>query len=180
MLQSIDRLNRLIEDLLLFSSPRAAEDDDLDLSSTVAETVTLARVAIGDRPVVVNRIGPEDRLIVRGNRDRLIQVLTNIVRNATEASPDGGAVTVRAEPREGVATVTVHNTGSYIPPNVRRQLFVPFFTTKPTGTGLGLAIARQIVTSMDGRIDVDSHQERGTTFTVELPLAAREPAAALA
>ena len=102
------------------------------------------------------------------------------MRNATEASPDGGAVTVRAEPRDGFATVTVHNTGSYIPPNVRRQLFVPFFTTKPTGTGLGLAIARQIVTSMDGRIDVDSHQEQGTTFTVELPLAVREPAVALA
>jgi len=74
----------------------------------------------------------------------------------------------------------VHNTGSYIPPGVRRQLFVPFFTTKPTGTGLGLAIARQIVTSMDGRIDVDSDEQRGTTFTVELPLAIREPAAALA
>ena len=180
MLQSIDRLNRLIEDLLVFSSPRAVESDDLDLSSTVAETVTLAQVAIGDRPVLLRRAGAHDQLIVRGNRDRLIQVLTNIVRNASEACPDGGAVTVRAESRDGFATVTVHNTGSYIPPNVRRQLFVPFFTTKPTGTGLGLAIARQIVTSMDGRIDVESHEEQGTTFTVELPLAVREPAVALA
>lgn len=180
MLQSIDRLNRLIEDLLVFSSPRAAESDDLDLSSTVAETVTLAQAAIGDRPVLLRRVGAHDQLIVRGNRDRLIQVLTNIVRNASEACPDGGAVTVCAEPRDGFATVTVHNTGSYIPPSVRRQLFVPFFTTKPTGTGLGLAIARQIVTSMDGRIDVESHEEQGTTFTVELPLAVREPAVALA
>ncbi len=71
----------------------------------------------------------------------------------------------------------MHNTGSYIPPNVCRQLFVPFFTTKPTGTGLGLAIARQIVMSMDGRIDVESDPDRGTTFTVELPLAVSEPAA---
>ena len=70
--------------------------------------------------------------------------------------------------------MTVHNTGSYIPPDVRRQLFVPFFTTKPTGTGLGLAIARQIVTAMDGRIEVESDPETGTTFTVELPLAASE------
>jgi two-component system sensor histidine kinase AtoS len=77
--------------------------------------------------------------------------------------------------------VSVHNTGSYIPPQVRRQLFVPFFTTKPTGTGLGLAIARQIVTSMDGRIDVQSDPDAGTTFTVEIPLAVQEqPAAALA
>ena len=91
--------------------------------------------------------------------------------NATQATPDGGAVTVRTEQRSGYAAVTIHNTGSYIPPQVRRQLFVPFFTTKPTGTGLGLAIARQIVTSMDGRIDVESDPQTGTTFTVELPMA---------
>ena len=72
----------------------------------------------------------------------------------------------------------VHNTGSFIPPEVRKQLFVPFFTTKPTGTGLGLAIARQIVLGMDGRIDVDSDPQSGTTFTIELPLAVREEALA--
>ena len=180
MLQSIDRLNHLIEDLLLFSSPRAGEADDLDVSSIAAETVALSQVGVGSRPVAVHCVRTDDPLVVRGNRDRLIQVLTNIVQNATQATPDGGAVTVRAEPRAGFATITVHNTGSYIPPQVRRQLFVPVFTTKPTGTGLGLAIARQIVTSMDGRIDVDSDQEHGTTFTVELPLAIREPLPALA
>ena len=98
-------------------------------------------------------------------------MLTNIVLNATQATPDGGAVTLRTEARNGYAVVAVHNTGAYIPPQVRRQLFVPFFTTKPTGTGLGLAIARQIVSSMDGRIDVASDPQSGTTFTVEIPLA---------
>jgi signal transduction histidine kinase len=174
MLESIDRLNRLIEDLLLFSSPRAVESDDLDLSSIAAETVALAQAGIGDRVVTLECVQTKDPLVVRGNRDRLTQVLTNIVLNATQATPDGGAVTVRAELGDGCATVTVHNTGSYIPAGVRRQLFVPFFTTKPTGTGLGLAIARQIVTSMDGRIDVDSDEQQGTTFTVELPLLLRE------
>lgn len=182
MLQSIDRLNRLIEDLLLFSSPRPTSSDMLDMASTVAETVSLAQVGVASRPVALRIGSPSaEPLIVRGNRERLIQVLTNIVLNATQAAPDGGTVTVRTEQRDGLAVVTVHNTGSYIPPQVRRQLFVPFFTTKPTGTGLGLAIARQIVTSMDGRIDVESDQDTGTTFTVELPLAARDqPAAALA
>jgi PAS domain S-box-containing protein len=182
MLQSIDRLNRLIEDLLLFSSPRPTESDVLDMVGTVAETVSLAQVGVASRPVAL-RIASQspEPLIVRGNRERLIQVLTNIILNATQATPDGGAVTIHTEQRDALAVVTVHNTGSYIPPQVRRQLFVPFFTTKPTGTGLGLAIARQIVTSMDGRIDVASDPDTGTTFTVELPLAARDqPAAALA
>jgi PAS domain S-box-containing protein len=175
MLESIDRLNRLIEDLLLFSSPRPTDSEIVDMAATVAETVSLAQVGIGGRPVSL-RIDPAaaSPLTVRGSRERLIQVLTNIVLNATQATPDGGVVTVGTEQRESLAAVTIHNTGSYIPPQVRRQLFVPFFTTKPTGTGLGLAIARQIVTSMDGRIEVESDQETGTTFTVELPLVTRE------
>jgi PAS domain S-box-containing protein len=175
MLESIDRLNRLIEDLLLFSSPRAADNDDLELNATVAETVALQKIALGERLVEVRHAGATTQpLDVRGSRERLIQALTNIVQNATQATPDGGVVTVRTEERDGRAVVAVHNTGSYIPPQVKRQLFVPFFTTKPSGTGLGLAIARQIVTSMDGRLEVESDPERGTTFTVDLPLVGRE------
>jgi signal transduction histidine kinase len=175
MLESIDRLNRLIEDLLLFSSPRAAENDDLEVRETVAETVALQRIALGARQVEVRHLDDAAHALgVRGSRERLMQALTNIVQNATQATPDGGVVTVRAEERDGRAVVSVHNTGSYIPPHVKRQLFVPFFTTKPSGTGLGLAIARQIVTSMEGRLEVDSEPEGGTTFTVDLPLARRD------
>lgn len=175
MLQSIDRLNRLIEDLLLFSAPRSTESEELDISATVKEAVSLAQHGLGSRAVALHVASAAGRpVIVRGNRERLMQVLTNIVLNATQATPDGGIVTVRTEQRNEYATVAIHNTGSYIPPNVRRQLFVPFFTTKPIGTGLGLAIARQIISSMDGRIDVDSDPATGTTFTVELPLAVQD------
>ena len=73
--------------------------------------------------------------------------------------------------------IRVHNTGSYIAPDVMKRLFVPFFTTKPTGTGLGLAIARQIVTAHQGRIFVESDPHDGTTFTLELPAAGTAPAA---
>jgi two-component system sensor histidine kinase HydH len=113
-------------------------------------------------------------LLVRGNRERIIKVLTNIVVNSTQATPDAGVVTVSTTRRDGAAVVAVHNTGSFIPPDVRRRLFVPFFTTKPSGTGLGLAIAQQIVTALDGRIEVESSLESGTTFTIEMPLAVPE------
>ena len=177
MLVSIDRLNHLIEDLLLFSAPRPAESQDVEVAGAVAESVALVEHGLGDRAVALQVAGGAQPLVIRGSRERLLQMLTNIVMNAIQAAPDGGAVTVRAVERDGSAVVTVHNTGSYIPPNVRRQLFVPFFTTKPTGTGLGLAIARQIVMSMDGRLDVESDPDTGTTFTVELPLVGREQAA---
>jgi len=179
MLQAIDRLNRLIEDLLLFSAPKADDVSQVDLGQVVAETVSLARHGLGQRPLTL-ALSPESPgpLVVRGNRERIAQALTNIILNAVQATPDEGSVTVSAQPREGTAVVAVHNTGSFIPPDVRHRLFMPFFTTKPTGTGLGLAIARQIVTGLDGRIEVESGQDTGTTFTIELPLAVRETAMA--
>ena len=175
MLQSIDRLNHLIEDLLLFSAPQAGDTTDIDISDLVAETVSLARHGLGGRRLTLAE-GPTPMmpLLVRGNRERLMQVLTNIVVNATQATPEEGTVTVSTNRRQGTAIVAVHNTGSFIPPDVRRRLFVPFFTTKPTGTGLGLAIAQQIVTALDGRIEVESSPELGTTFTIEMPLAVPE------
>jgi signal transduction histidine kinase len=172
MLDAIDRLNRLIEDLLLFSSPKADDRSQIDLAQVVSETVSLARHGVGDRRVSLQlSLDPASRLVVRGNRERVGQVLTNIILNAVQATPDEGQVTVAAHSRDGQALVSVHNTGSFIPAEVRRQLFVPFFTTKPMGTGLGLAIARQIVTGLEGRIEVESDEAAGTTFTIELPMA---------
>jgi two-component system sensor histidine kinase AtoS len=175
MLDSIDRLNHLVEDLLLFSAPKADDASQIDLGQVVSESVALARHGLGDRRVtLLLSFDASGRLVVRGNRQRVGQVLTNIILNGVQATPDDGQVTVSTGSRDGQAQVSVHNTGSYIPADVRRQLFVPFFTTKPTGTGLGLAIARQIVTGLDGRIDVESDPSTGTTFTIELPLVARE------
>lgn len=175
MVASIDRLNRLIEDLLLFSAQHMYGASDVDLTSVAAETVNLARHWQNDRRIALS-VASDSRgpIAVRGSRERLVQVLTNLVNNAMEATPDGGSIAVRTASREGTARLEVHNTGSFIAPDVRRQLFVPFFTTKPSGTGLGLAIARQIVTRMDGRIDVASDPRTGTTFTIELPLAVTE------
>jgi signal transduction histidine kinase len=172
MLESIDRLNRLIEELLLFSAPKAGDTTDVDVSAAAAETAALARMGLGDRSVAVMMVpDPPPPLVVRGSLERMIQVLTNLILNATQAAPDGAVVSVRVRARDGMAVIEVHNTGSFIPAAVRKQLFVPFFTTKPTGTGLGLAIARQIVVGMDGRIDVESDEDTGTTFRIELPLA---------
>jgi two-component system sensor histidine kinase AtoS len=179
ILQSIDRLNRLIEDLLVFSAPKADDTTEVDIRHLVSETVSLARHGLSGRALTLAEAPkPAMPLVVRGNRERITQVLTNIVVNATQATPDEGTVTVSTQCRQGTAVVAVHNTGSFIPPDVRRRLFVPFFTTKATGTGLGLAIAQQIVTALDGRIEVDSNPDSGTTFTIEMPLAVQEEALA--
>jgi two-component system sensor histidine kinase AtoS len=180
MLTSIDRMNRLVADLLLFSGLPQTHDDgaDVDLADAAAETVAMARAAAGGRAITIALDQEADGpAFVRGRRERVVQVLTNLVMNAAQAEPDGGTVTVRLFQRGDQALVSVHNSGSFIAPSVRRQLFVPFFTTRGGGTGLGLAIARQIVSGMNGRIEVESTRAAGTTFTIELPLSIREEAA---
>jgi PAS domain S-box-containing protein len=180
MMASIDRLNRLIEELLLFSASTADEVTQVDLGAAASETAAMVQHGLGARRVdVAASTDSASPVFIRGSHERVIQVLTNLLANATQATPDGGRVTIRVGHRDSSAVLDVHNTGSFIPADVRRQLFVPFFTTKPTGTGLGLAIARKIVVGMDGRIDVDSDPVTGTTFTIEWPLVVQEELAAV-
>jgi PAS domain S-box-containing protein len=171
MLDAIDRLNRLVEDLLLLSSPGAPTTDPVDLNSVARDMVMFARLGLGEKQIALTSIEGPAPVTVLGSQARLGQALTNIVLNAVQATPTGGSVTVTTSVAEQQAIWRIHNTGSHIAPEQMKKLFVPFFTTKSGGTGLGLAIARQIVTAHGGRIEVESDQGTGTTFVIDLPLA---------
>jgi PAS domain S-box-containing protein len=171
MLDAIGRLDRLVEDLLLLSSPGVKAAEEFDLNHVVHQTVELARHGLGDNDVTLAATEAPGGARVVGSAERLGQALTNIVLNAVQATPAQGAITVTATKTDGQAEIRVHNTGSYIAPEQIKQIFVPFYTTKTRGTGLGLAIARQILTAHGGRIEVESDREAGTSFLVSLPLA---------
>ena len=100
------------------------------------------------------------------------QVVMNLLTTAIDACPDGGKVTLRTGPAEGGVEIHVLDTGRGIDPAVRGKIFDPFFTTKPPGkgTGLGLSISYGIVQDHGGRLSFDSSPDRGTHFTVFLPL----------
>ncbi len=175
MIEAIDRLNVMVENLLLLSADAPPGRDAVDVASLVREVVAFVRLGLGARPLTmtVEVDQTADVTETRGSHSRLTQALSNIVLNAVQATPDHGAIRIRVSAADGLVTIRVHNTGSYIPPEVMKQLFVPFYTTKPSGTGLGLAIARKIVTAGGGRIDVESDPAGGTAFSVELPASAR-------
>jgi CheY-like chemotaxis protein len=118
---------------------------------------------------------------VEGNEARLAQVFLNLIINAAQALPEGKPAQneVRLVTRrvgEAFVAAEVHDTGSGIPPEVVGRIFDPFFTTKPVGvgTGLGLALCHAFITSMGGRIEVESQVGRGTMFRVTLPVARGE------
>jgi len=107
------------------------------------------------------------------DRNQLVQVFVNLVKNAIDAMPGGGRLTVTTSRREGRAAVSFRDTGCGMPPEHRERVFMPFFTTKEPGkgTGLGLSVSYTIIRNFGGDFYVDSTPGRGSTFTVELPLA---------
>ena len=101
------------------------------------------------------------------------QIASNLLKNACDAMPNGGTLTVGTEPTDQGLLIRVRDTGVGIPPELQAAIFEPFFTTKAPGqgTGLGLAIAQEVVTRYQGTISVESEVGRGTTFLVHIPLA---------
>jgi len=111
----------------------------------------------------------------QGNPEQIQQAVSQLVRNAIQAMPDGGKLTVRLVDVEGEALkLSVSDTGKGIPTPIRERIFDPFFTTKDrhAGTGLGLSIAHTVVLAHHGKLSVESEEGRGATFTVLLPTAA--------
>jgi len=178
MMESIDRLNELVENLLLLTSDVSSTGERIEAMDLAREVTHFITLGLGNRSldIAIEPAAAGDPVWFPGNRNRLIQALSNIMLNAVQSTPDGGRVRLSVVPADQHVTIRVHNTGSYIPPDVMKQLFVPFFTTKPSGTGLGLAIARQIVLAHNGRIYVESDESAGTTFMLELPAPGSAPA----
>ncbi|HEY3447672.1 MAG TPA: ATP-binding protein [Myxococcales bacterium] len=169
-----DRVSRIVEQLLGFSRRMPPALVDCPLPS-IAESV----VALLDHPArrkgVKLELEAEPGLPpVRVDRDRIQQVVLNLVTNALRATPAGGRIRVAVGrgPRPAELRLSVEDTGCGMDEPTRRRAFEPFFTTAPEsgGTGLGLATASQIVLEHAGRIAVESEPGRGSRFVVDLPL----------
>src|SRR5450759_1986939 len=109
---------------------------------------------------------------ISADPELLHRALQNLVLNAIDAMPQGGALTIRTATLGNRIEISVTDTGSGLTPEECGRLFTPYYTTKQHGTGLGLAIVQSVVSDHGGKISVESTQERGTTFHIELP---REP-----
>lgn len=169
------RLERLLSDFLELARPRPMAREPVELPTLLDPIVTLHEPTAAARGVtLVRRI--VDAWAV-GDRERLKQVFHNLLLNALEATPAGGAVTVscgKDEHRDDMVCVRFADTGRGIPRGALEKVFEPFFTTKEAGTGLGLSIVRQIAERHGGRVELESVEGRGTRVAVCLP-AGRRP-----
>ena len=169
MIQEVDRLNRVIADLLLFAQPAVPRREEIILKAVVDHALRLCSTEIEERNIVVEQ-SFDELPPVRADGNLLVQVLVNLFLNAVEAMPEGGRLRISVRPVGQEVEIAVSDTGRGIPPDERERIFDPFFSTRPGGTGLGLSIAHSIVEAHGGRIEVESTPGAGTTFRIELPV----------
>ncbi len=172
------RARDLVKQILAFSRRDEQPRTVLDLRAVVVESLRLLRPMLPASVQLEPRL-PDGEIPVLGDVSALQQVIVNLCANAEHAmrATDGGTLTVSLEPATiddaPYAVLTVHDTGTGMPEEVRAHVFEPFFTTKPMGegTGMGLAVVHGVVVSHAGRICVDSSPGAGTRFRIALPIA---------
>jgi signal transduction histidine kinase len=175
---------RIISDLLDFARTKPPQTKVVTASELVEQS--LGRCAVPEN-VALKREVPETLPLLKVDPLQMGQVLTNLVTNAVQAMPDGGALNIRARtvgaglapaqsgypqgvPLQDFIAISVEDTGEGIAPENMKKLFQPLFTTKPKGIGLGLVVCRNLTEANGGRIEVASRLGEGTAFTVILPV----------
>src|SRR5262245_24462182 len=168
------RARDIVRDLLDFSRQRPFFPEAVDLNGVLRQAVGLVRMQ-GLLGIIIDEQYAPDLPSVQVDPARMKQVFLNVINNAVQAMPEGGAVTVRTRASDDEVTVALEDTGIGIPPEHLERIFEPFFTTKPemVGTGLGLPVSLGIVRQHGGTIEVTSTPGQGATFTIRIPRAKR-------
>jgi two-component system sensor histidine kinase AtoS len=173
----IQRVNRILEDILFVARPARLKLSNEDLAQVIENVIQRCQAQIKESHVTVSTKFAKNLPLLQIDRQRLEQVFTNLVLNATQAMSNGGQLLLQTEirrprngPKPGEVVVTIADTGPGIPIEAQHRIFEPFFTTKTRGTGLGLTVARRIIEEHGGSIKVDSEIAQGTRFTIKLPL----------
>jgi PAS domain S-box-containing protein len=169
LLAETKRLNQLVEELLIYGRPMKLNREDTDLRIPWEEVLDLHREELRQRGIKVSGDYAVRHPIAFFDPYQIRQVFMNILRNAMEATPDGGSISITMLLADNFLMFRVTDTGSGIPKENLEHVFDLFYTTKPKGTGLGLAICRKIMRDHGGEIVIESTVGAGTTVAITLP-----------
>jgi len=171
--EEVRRMKRIVDEFSRFARLPAPEPSSISPADLVA--AVLALYPSPPPGLAIEREVDPALPPVRADRDQMVQVLLNLVRNAEEAMRGGGTLRLAAHRDGDAVLIQVSDTGPGIAAEDLAHVFEPYFTTKESGTGLGLAIAERIVREHGGRLEVASRPGAGATFTIRLPAAPSAP-----
>ncbi len=168
----IERIHRLVGDLLRYVRPKPPETVACDLRDLLKRCLHLVRPQADKQKVEIRVEDHSDDHKICADPGQIEQAILNISLNAIQAMPQGGTLTLamRKDAPNGFVILKIQDTGEGISPEAQQHIFSPFFTTKAQGTGLGLSITRAIIESHRGRLDFASERGKGAVFTISLPL----------
>jgi signal transduction histidine kinase len=168
--EEIRRLDRQLRSLLSHTAPPSEGRHEVDLRTLLQDLDALLGPQAKRQRVTLTTRLPDEPVTLVGQADRLKQAMLNILINALEAMPDGGALSMALERRNGTARISVQDNGPGIPPELLGAIYEMHFTTKSGGTGVGLYVARSVMQAHGGTIEVHSTPRHGTSFTLTLPV----------
>lgn len=171
----INRLDYIVTQFLGAIRPTPAQLKPGSLNEVVEKTVELLRPEIENRGVTIRLKLARELAAAPLDAHQMQQVLVNLAKNAVQAMTTGGVLTLQTGETSDGTWVSVTDTGGGIPQEQINRIFEPFYTTKKKGTGLGLMIVQRIVRAHNGRIEVQSQLNTGTTFRIWLPLHEKRP-----
>jgi len=167
------RAKMIIQRLLKFSRPSTGEFKDVDVNSAIAYLLSIIEHQFAVRGIgIVTRFAAPAPHVLCDER-QLQEVLLNLMNNARDAIASEGAIEIDTTVSGEEVTISVHDSGSGIPPDVMGKIFSPYFTTKAEGNGLGLSICRKIIRNHKGDLRLESGTGGGTRAIITLPLLAR-------
>jgi signal transduction histidine kinase len=168
VVSEVDRLNRVVNEFLDYARPAPLKREPVLLSGLLDSCLELLGPVIKQAGVTVKRLYPERERKVDADPNQLRQVFLNLILNAVQATAGKCCVEVSVMESGHETRVTVKDNGLGIPPDKLKNVFEPFYTTKPGGTGLGLPIAQRIVAEHGGKLLLESRPGEGATATVIL------------
>ncbi len=160
------RMENMTRDMLDFSRPLVLHRTEVNLDTTLRNSLALAGEAARKSQVALDYEPDRDLADISMDGARVEQAMANLLLNAIQASPAGATVILRARRSAGAVIVDIIDSGPGIPADHRRKIFDPFFTTKKEGTGLGLPIVRKIIEAHGWSMDILDRPERGTIFRI--------------
>jgi two-component system, NtrC family, sensor histidine kinase HydH len=171
MVQEVERLNRVVGQLLEFARPMEMKKHWTSIEDVIRHTLKMIEGQAKAKNVAIQTDLSENLGHIFIDRDKITQVLLNLYLNGIEAMEEGGALTVSVLPHDGrMVRIDVSDTGKGIDEKDLARIFDPYFTTRPSGTGIGLAIVHRIIESHDGELRVASEPGKGTKMSIFLPV----------
>ena len=165
-----ERLQALFDEFLSLAGPCRLHRTSVDLRDVVNHLISFLDPTLKAAGISVEPIGPAHSVICPVDEQLVNQALLNIVLNASDAMPGGGALSIEVRREAPWAVISVRDTGTGIAPEDRARIFEPFFSTKPKGTGLGLSVTERVIHEHGGSLTFETVVGKGTTFTIRFPL----------